>query len=108
MPNDTLAADRPKNAPKTRLIDSLLVRLLAALVASLIVFVAATAWWVYSDARDEAYFSQDESLFEVTAALARADVASVLPRALTMDPQRFEARIESDEPLPSDAASADR
>ena len=94
------------SSPRVRLFDSLLARLLAALVASLILFVAATAWWIYSDARDEAYFSQDENLLEVTAALARADVAAVLPRALTMDPERFEARMESEEPLPSSAQAS--
>ena len=112
-PNQTQQSVAPKRnaqAPhkKPRLFDSLLVRLLAALVLSLILFVAATAWWIYSDARDEAFYTQDESLLEVTAALARADVAAVLPRALTMDPKRFEARMESDEPLPEEHASQGR
>lgn len=78
---------------------SLLARTILALAAAVFLFVAATAAVVFWNAREEAYADQDLALYDVAVSLARADVSSVLPSALTMDPQRFAERMESAEPL---------
>ena len=79
---------------------SLLGRTLAAVVTVsallMILTAAALFWW----AREDALAMQDAHLEDITAALARADVAALVPRALTMDPKQFAERIESDQPLP--------
>ena len=79
---------------------SLLGRTLAAVVTVsallMILTAAALFWW----AREDALAMQDAHLEDMTAALARADVAALVPRALTMDPKQFAERIESDQPLP--------
>lgn len=96
-----MTAEKTAVGGASRLKNSLLAKTIAALIAALFVFAALTATAVFINARDDAYAEQDERLLEVAAALARADVASVLPRALTMDPQSFAQRMASDEPLPA-------
>lgn len=88
-------------AGASRLRHSLLAKTIAALVAALFAFAALTAAAVFENAREDAFAEQDERLLEVAAALARADVAAVMPRALTMDPESFAERMASDEPLPA-------
>lgn len=81
--------------------NAILARTLAAVTLVTAVLTFVTASLVYQNAREEALSEQDALLSDMTAALARADVAAVLPRALTMDPDQFAARLESDEPLPA-------
>lgn len=78
---------------------SLLVRTLFAVTGVTLVLTAITATVVFNNAQEEALSEQDAYLSDMTAAFARADVAAVLPRALTMSPDQFAARLESDEPL---------
>ncbi len=79
---------------------SLTTRTLLTTAASLVIFVAGTAAIVYSTAREEALARNDVHLSDVATALARAEVGVVLPRALTMDGESFQERIESEKPLP--------
>lgn len=79
---------------------SLATRTLLTTAASLVIFVAGTAAIVYSTAREEALARNDVHLSDVATALARAEVGVVLPRALTMDGESFQERIESEKPLP--------
>lgn len=80
---------------------SLLARTILALVVAVLIFISATTAVLFWNAREEAYADQDLALYDVAAALARADVSTVLPNALTMDPKRFAERMESAEPLPA-------
>lgn len=78
---------------------SLLLRTLLAVTGVTLVLTAITATVVFNNAQEEALNEQDAYLSDMTSAFARADVAAVLPRALTMSPDQFAARLESDEPL---------
>ncbi len=79
---------------------SLTTRTLLTTVASLVVFVAATAGFVYSTEKTEALARHDAHLEDMATALARAEVGVILPRALTMDSQSFQHRLESEKPFP--------
>ena len=80
---------------------SLTTRTLLTTVASLVVFVAATAGFVYSTEKAEALARHDAHLEDMATALARAEVGVLLPRALTMDSQTFQERLESEKPFPN-------
>ena len=80
--------------------DSLLFRTAAASAGAVILLIALTAAGVFFTASEHASEREDRRLEDTTAALARAEVAALLPPALTMDAEQFAERLESDRPLP--------
>lgn len=75
---------------------SVLLRTIATLVAALCVFIAVTAWLTYRNTKADALFAQDAELAEVASSLARADVVSRIPGALTKAPETFERALENE------------
>ena len=80
--------------------DSLLFRTAAAAAGAVVLLIALTAAGVFYTASEHASEREDRRLEDTTAALARAEVAALLPPALTMDAEQFAERLESDKPLP--------
>jgi two-component system OmpR family sensor kinase len=78
---------------------SLLSRTLLAVTAASAVLIAVTAAVQFDSSRRGFLTGRDAHLQDMAAALARADVAYAVPGALTMEPEQFEKRLESDEPL---------
>ena len=75
---------------------SVLLRTVAALVAALFAFTAATAYITYRNTKADALSAQDVELAEVASSLARADVVNRIPGALTMAPETFERALEDE------------
>lgn len=80
---------------------SLTTRTLLATVTGLVLFVAGTAAFVYTSEEEAALLRNDAHLEDMAVALARAEVGVLLPRALTMDGETFQKRLESEKPFPS-------
>ncbi|MCG5031543.1 ATP-binding protein [Mesosutterella sp. OilRF-GAM-744-9] len=78
---------------------SLLTRTLLAVAAATLLLVAAALALLFQNVRADALATRDAHLEDMAVALARADVANVIPGALTMAPEQFEKRLDSDEPL---------
>ncbi len=78
---------------------SLLARTLTAVALAIVVLMAATIGYLYDAVREEALSFKDRRLLDIATSLARADVAQLIPGALTMDTRTFEERLESDDPI---------
>ncbi len=78
---------------------SLLARTLTAVALAIVVLMATTIGYLYDAVREEALSFKDRRLLDIATSLARADVAQLIPGALTMDTRTFEERLESDDPI---------
>ncbi len=79
---------------------SILIRTVATAAAATVALTLVTAAVVYQSAEKDALVEQDARLYDIAVAMARGELGAVLPRALTMPQDQFEARLESGEPLP--------
>ena len=79
---------------------SILMRTVAVAATATVALTLVTAAVVFQGAEKDALVEQDARLSDIAVAMARGELGTVLPRALTMPQAQFEARLESDEPLP--------
>ena len=79
---------------------SILMRTVAVAATATVALTLVTAAVVFQGAEKDALVEQDARLSDIAVAMARGELGAVLPRALTMPQAQFEARLESDEPLP--------
>ncbi len=78
---------------------SILKRTLIAVGIATVTLMSGTGFFVFKSALDTALDFQDQRLTDIAAALARADVLTLFPSALTMDPEQFEQRLDSNDPI---------
>ena len=79
---------------------SILMRTVAVAATATVALTLVTAAGVVQGAEKDALVEPDARLSDIAVAMARGELGTVLPRALTMPQAQFEARLESDEPLP--------